>query len=198
MKPFPRDFYAQNACVVARALLGARLVRLVDGVRVSGMIVETEAYSGPDDLASHGRGGKTPRNLPMWETPGQAYVYLCYGMYWLLNAVCQPEEEAAAVLIRGIQPMEGESVIAANRPDVAPRNWTNGPGRLTRGLGVTGSDNRTDLTRTDSGLWIGPGEPVEDAVISTGPRIGMGKSVYEPWFSMPWRYWITGNKYVSK
>ena len=85
-----RDFYAQDAPTVARALLGATLVRQIDGARVSGTIVEIEAYSTPDDLASHGYAKRTGRNWVMWDAPGHAYVYLIYGMYWLLNIVCEP------------------------------------------------------------------------------------------------------------
>lgn len=193
-----RDFFAQNATVIAREILGATLIRVIDGQRVSGMIVETEAYTGLKDLASHGRAGKTPRNLPMWEEPGYAYVYLVYGMYWLLNVVVEPADTPAAVLIRAIEPIEGLDVIARNRAPRKAKDWTNGPAKLTNALGIGGEDNRTDMTTSVSGLWIERGEPVPDEAVSTGPRIGLGKNVPEPWFSMPWRWWITDNPHVSR
>ena len=109
--------------VVARALLGATLVRQIDGARVSGTIVEIEAYSTPDDLASHGYAKRTGRNWVMWDAPGHAYVYLIYGMYWLLNIVCEPVDRPAAVLIRAIEPREGLPVMAANRAGQPPRRF---------------------------------------------------------------------------
>lgn len=193
-----RDFYARNACVVARELLGARLVRKLDGQRVSGIIVETEAYTGVDDLASHGRLKRTPRNLPMYEHPGHAYVYLTYGMHWLLNAACEPEGHPAAVLLRAIEPSEGLALMAERRPNRPAKEWTSGPARLTLAIGVDGQQNRVDLTNEQAGLWIEQGTLIDDKRISTGPRIGLGKRVPEPWFSMAWRWWISDNPYVSR
>ncbi|NJL94729.1 MAG: DNA-3-methyladenine glycosylase, partial [Anaerolineae bacterium] len=126
MNPFPREFFAQNARTVARALLGAQLVRVLDGSALSGRIVETEAYTGINDLASHGRAGRTPRNLPMWEDPGHAYVYLTYGVHWLLNVVCEPAGQPAAVLLRAIEPLSGQATMAERRPGLRPRDWTSG------------------------------------------------------------------------
>lgn len=197
-QPLERSFFAQEATVVARALLGAVLVRTVEGQRLAGRIVETEAYRTIDDLAAHSRAGKTPRNLPMWEAPGHAYVYLTYGMYWLLNVVCEPEDSPAAVLIRAIEPTEGLDRIAANRNGRAPKHWTSGPGRLTMALGIDGDDNRVDMTDPASGLWIEAGDPVLDEHILTGPRIGLGKHVPEPWLSLGWRWWEVENPHVSR
>jgi DNA-3-methyladenine glycosylase len=191
------DFYHQNACLVARQLLGATLVRMIDGERVSGKIVETEAYTGLDDLASHGRAGRTPRNLPMWEAPGYAYIYLTYGIYWLLNVVCEPADQPAAVLIRALEPLEGLEVIARNRPGRKLTEWTSGPGRLTMALGIGKAENRANMTIPDSGLWIEIGQTIPDELVLTGPRVGLGKNVGEPWFTMPWRWWIKDNDYVS-
>lgn len=194
----PRDFYQQNACEVARQLLGARLVRQLDGQRLAGIIVETEAYSGLDDLASHGRVGKTPRNLPMWEQPGQAYVYLCYGIYRLLNIVCEPVDQPAAVLIRAIEPTEGLDAMSHRRNGLPQKSWTSGPGRLTLALGIELAHNRADVTSRAAGLWIEAGESLPEDRIHRGPRIGMGKHVAEPWLSIPRRYWISDNEYVSR
>jgi DNA-3-methyladenine glycosylase len=187
-----------NAVIVARALLGARLVRrLPDGAHIAGRIVETEAYTGIDDMASHGRKRRTPRNLPMWGPPGHAYVYLSYGVHWLLNVVAEPEGQPAAILIRAVEPLNGLEHIAARRIGRLPREWTSGPGRLARALEVTQALNTADLTTPAAGLWIEAGEPVPDSAVRTGPRIGLGKTS-EPWLSIPWRFWVAGNAHVSR
>ena len=193
-----RAFFARDAREVARALLGAVLVHRLDGRRVSGRIVEVEAYRTTDDQAAHSHAGHTPRNAPMWEAPGHAYVYLTYGVHWLLNVVCEPEGMPAAVLIRALEPLEGRDVIAARRAGRPVLAWTSGPGKLTQALGITGAHNRLDLTAPDATLWIEAGEPVPDAQVRTGPRIGLGKHVREPWLSMPWRWWIADNPHVSR
>lgn len=192
-----KTFYNQHACMVARHLLGARLVHHINGQRVSGIIVETEAYTGLEDLASHGRAGQTPRNLPMWEEPGQAYVYLIYGMYWLLNVVCEPANQPAAVLIRALEPETGFEIMQANRPKLSQQHWTNGPGKLTLALGVDSRHNRLDITNPTGGLWVEANLSVPDEQVLMGPRIGLGKQVPEPWFSIQRRWWIANNRYVS-
>lgn len=196
--PVPRAFYARPATDVARALLGMHVVRRIDGQRVSGIIVETEAYTGLDDLASHGREKRTPRNLPMWGTPGHAYVYLIYGQYWLFNVVCEPVDHPAAVLIRAVEPLEGTAIMAANRAGRPPREWTSGPGRLSLALGIAGTDNEADLTTQAAGVWIEAGDPVPDERVTTGPRVGLGARVTEPWLSLAWRWWVADNPYVSR
>lgn len=192
-----QDFYTRNACIVARDLLGARLIHRVDGATLSGIIVETEAYTGLDDLASHGRAGQTPRNLPMWEEPGHAYVYLVYGMYWLLNVVCEPIDQPAAVLIRAIEPESGLELMQANRPKVRQTQWTNGPAKLTLALGINSRHNRVNMTDPASGLWLETHVSIPDSQVATGSRIGLGKQVPEPWFSIHRRWWIIDNRYVS-
>lgn len=189
--PLPPGFYDRDVLAVARDLLGQRLVRPLDGRRVSGIITEVEAYRGEEDLACHARAGRTPRTEVMYGEPGLAYVYFTYGMHWLLNAVCGPAGFPAAVLIRAIRPLEGVDVIAANRPNVKPAQWTNGPGKICRALQIDGADNGRALTAVESGLWVEPGEPVLDEQVRTGPRVGID-SVPEPWLSMPWRFQITG------
>jgi DNA-3-methyladenine glycosylase len=199
LTPLPRHFYAQHATQVARELLGALLARrLPDGALICARIVETEAYSGVDDLASHGRAKRTPRNLPMYGAPGHAYVYLAYGIHWLLNVVAEPIGSPAAVLIRAVEPLEGIAHIAARRDGRAQREWTSGPARLTAALAIDGAHNTLDMTTTAHGLWIAAGAPVPDSAVRTGARIGLGKRVTEPWLSMPWRWWIDGNPYVSR
>jgi DNA-3-methyladenine glycosylase len=193
-----QSFYARSALVVARQLLGARLVRVLpNGVRLSGRIVETEAYTGLDDLASHGHSRRTPRNAVMYGPPGRAYVYFTYGNYWLLNAVAEPEGDPAAVLIRAIEPLEGLDEMAARRPGRGPFEWTSGPGKLVLALGISGAQNNIDLTTTDAGLWIEPDTSVPDEQVRTGPRVGLNTTP-EPWLSLPWRFWVAGNPYVSK
>lgn len=192
-----RDFYNRNACEVARELLGTQLVRMINGQRISGMIVETEAYR-EGDAASHAHNGRTPRNTPMWETPGLSYVYLTYGMHWLLNAVVESENSPAAVLIRAVEPLEGLDIIAENRHGRPPREWTNGPARMTAALSINAEQNQIDLTAKTDGLWIEASDTIPDENICIGARIGLGKNVSEPWLSMPWRWWIKDNPHVSR
>jgi DNA-3-methyladenine glycosylase len=160
-------------------------------------IVETEAYTGHDDLASHGRLRKTPRNLPMWGIPGHAYVYLNYGMHWMLNVVAEPEGHPAAVLIRAVEPLAGLEHIKANRPNRKTKEWTNGPGRLTKALAIDKAFNTSDLTNAGAGLWLAVGQPIPDENVGTRPRIGLGKKVTEPWRSIPWCFYLKGNPFVS-
>ena len=130
--PLPPSFYAQPTLTVARHLLGARLVRVLPGgARLSARIVETEAYAGLDDLASHGRAKPTKRNAPMYGPPGRAYIYFTYGNYWMLNIVTEPEGDPAAVLIRAVEPLEGLDEMGARRPDRGPD--ARAPRRADRG-----------------------------------------------------------------
>ncbi len=198
MTPLPRSFYDRHALTVARALLGMRLVRHEPGQeRIAGRIVETEAYTGLDDMASHGRKKRTPRNLPMWGPPGCAYVYLTHGIHWMFNVVVEGEDHPAAVLIRAVEPLEGLTTIAERRAGRKPLHWTSGPGRLTAAMGITGTLNRADISTPHAGLWIEPDTEVADTHICTGPRIGLGKTP-EPWLSMPWRFWVAENSHVSR
>ncbi|MCC7208381.1 MAG: DNA-3-methyladenine glycosylase [Anaerolineae bacterium] len=198
MTALPREFYMPNAVHVARTLLGQVLVRrLPDGARIEGRIVETEAYTGLDDRASHGKDRITPRNRIMWGEPGRAYVYKIYGMYWMLNVVAEPAGQPAAILIRAIEPLAGLDHIAARRASPEPRLWTTGPGRLALALDITNAQNGADLTRPDDGLWIEAGAPVPDASVRAGPRIGLGQTP-EPWLSIPWRFWVAGNAFLSR
>jgi DNA-3-methyladenine glycosylase len=180
---FPREFYDRPTVTVARELLGMRLVRLLDDVRLSGMITETEAYIGEDDLGCHARSGRTPRNAVMYGPPGFAYVYFTYGMHWMLNAVTQAEGFPAAVLLRAIHPMEGAEIIAARRQG----RDTLGPAKVTQALGVDATLNGADLCDPGSGLWIEAGDPVDEAEVIIGPRVGL-YTVPEPWKSIPWRF----------
>ena len=179
----PHEFYNRPTLTIARELLGTRLVRILGGVRLTGIITETEAYVGEEDLGCHAKSGQTRRNAVMFGPPGHAYVYFTYGMHWMLNAVTEREGFPAAVLIRAIEPVEGVDVICARRQG----RDTLGPAKLTQALGVDEALNGADLCDPGSGLWIGAGIPVDDSDIITGPRVGL-YTVPEPWKSMPWRF----------
>jgi DNA-3-methyladenine glycosylase len=179
----PRSFYERSAVPVARELLGARLVRHIDGQRLAGIITETEAYQGEEDLACHARAGLTPRTQVMYGPAGHAYVYFTYGVHWMLNVVTEPEGSPAAVLIRGMHPVEGLDAIQRLRPAGA----TDGPAKLTQALAITGALNGVDLCASGGELWIEPGNPIPDDQVTIGPRVGIN-NVPEPWRSIPWRF----------
>ncbi len=183
----PQSFYNRPVLDVARDLLGRRVVRLLDGQRVSGLIVETEAYRGEEDLACHARAGRTPRTEIMYGPPGQAYVYFTYGMHWMLNCVTGAEGFPAAVLIRAILPQEGLDVIATNRAGRPQREWCNGPAKLCQALGIDGSFNGATLWDSTSDLWLEEGQPVTETQVKRTPRIGINNTP-EPWRSIPWRF----------
>jgi len=185
--PLLREFYARPTLTVARELLGMRLVRLLDGVRLSGLILETEAYIGETDLGCHAKAGRTHRTAVMYGPPGHAYVYFTYGMHWLLNAVTEPAGFPAAVLLRAIQPLEGLERISLHRQG---RDCL-GPAKLTQALAVDGAFNGFDLCDPSSGLWIEAGQPQPDSAVLTGPRVGL-YTVPEPWKSVPWRFRTSG------
>lgn len=185
--PLPASFYARPTLIVARELLGCRLVRILDGERLSGIITETEAYIGEMDLACHARAGLTPRTRVMYGPPGRAYVYFTYGMHWLLNVVTEPAGFPAAVLIRAVETETGLSVVRSRRGNVPARNLTNGPAKLTLAFGINSQHNDIDLTSTESGLWIEPALEFPDSRVTNSPRVGL-YSVPEPWKSMPWRF----------
>lgn len=190
----PREFFAQPTLKVARQLIGCRLVRLetINGRtrRISGIITETEAYCGEEDLGCHAKAGRTPRTAVMYGPPGHAYVYFTYGNHWLFNCITRRESEPHAVLIRAIQPTEGVEVIAARRNNQPERNWTNGPGKLTQALGIDGRHNGADLADPKAIIFIEAGQPVASKHVAIGPRIGL-YTVPEPWKSKRWRFLVT-------
>jgi DNA-3-methyladenine glycosylase len=167
----------------------------------AGMIVETEAYIGEDDPACHAAPGPTPRNAPLYGPPGLAYVYLNYGIHYLVNAVTEAEGHPAAVLIRALEPIDGIRLMTKRRaPDgrhIDTSDLCRGPGNLTRALGITLTDNLLDLTlRPGSGqgssrLYI-EDRGIEVGEIASGPRIGITVGV-----DKPWRVWVAGNASVS-
>ena len=181
-----RNFYSRDTKLVARELLGKLLaVRSGRAVR-RGRIVETEAYDGPDDKASHAHRGRTVRNAPMFGPPGHAYVYFSYGIHSLLNAVAEPEGTGAAVLIRALEPVEGEVLMRRRRSrgtGRAPATFTahelcRGPGNLTRALGITLAHNHSDLT---SGKLRIEDRHLPERKVSWSRRIGINVGVEAEW-----------------
>lgn len=158
---------------MARALLGQVLIAESSEGRASGIIVETEAYTGPDDPACHAakRIGRTRRNDPLFGPPGTAYIHLNYGIHWCLNAVTDREGHPAAVLIRALEPLEGESLMRSRR---GRDELTNGPARLTQALGIGPHHQRHFLGV--SPLWIGAGAPIPDHRVVVAPRIGISRA----------------------
>jgi DNA-3-methyladenine glycosylase len=189
MPRLPRKFYARPTEQVARELLGQRLVRVLDGRRLSGLITETEAYIGQEDLACHARFGLTPRTTVMFGAPGYAYVYFTYGMHWMLNVVSEPAGNPAAVLIRAIVPEEGLEVMQALRPRPArtPARLTDGPAKLAQALAIDKSLNGHDLCARGAELFIERARAIPDHAVVLGPRIGLNNTP-EPWKGVLWNY----------
>ena len=189
----PREFYSRPTLEVAKDLLGKVLVHRTAGGVASGMIVETEAYIGEDDPACHAAPGPTRRNEPLYGPPGVAYVYLNYGIHYLVNAVTEADGHPAAVLIRALQPIDGMALMMKRRSRMSGRvdaaDLCRGPGNLTKSLGITLAENRLDLVESqlcieDRGFRTG--------AVTCGPRIGITVAV-----ERPWRFWIPGNTSVS-
>jgi DNA-3-methyladenine glycosylase len=181
----PRSFFDRSVHTVARELVGCRL--FYDGV--GGTIVETESYE-RDDPACHAYVGLTERTEVLFGPPGRAYVYLSYGIHSLLNAVCEAEGEAAAVLIRALEPSAGLGAMRERRGERPDHELCSGPGKLTEALGIGLEQNDTELDR-DPFLLLPP-VGATPAVV-TGPRIGITKAV-----ERPWRFCAAGSRFVSK
>lgn len=182
-QPLTREFYDRDTVEVAKDLLGCLLVREVDGQRLVARIVETEAYVGPHDRASHSSRGITERTKVMYGPPGHAYVYFIYGMHFCLNAVTEREGHGSAVLLRALEPVEG----------IAAGCRTDGPGRLTRALSIDKGQNELDLT-IGKGLWFEAGDTPLGPVQS-GKRIGVDYA--GEWAERPWRFWVANSEHVS-
>jgi DNA-3-methyladenine glycosylase len=195
-KLLPRRFYLDSPDIVGRKLLGKLITRRIDGHRVTGRIVELEAYLGLDDPAAHSYNGKTARNAVLFGPPGFAYVYFIYGMYYCLNVSCQPDGHAGGILIRALEPVEGLDTMARLRklPSSArPQLLTSGPGRLCQALDITrAAHNGLDVTSRTSVLQI-LDDGFEPAMIRSTPRIGIRKAVEQPL-----RFVIEDNAFVSR
>ena len=190
-----RDFYRRSTLTVARELLGKRLVRVMDGRRLSGLIVEVEAYIGEGDAACHAARGRTPRNEVMYGPPGHAYVYFSYGMHHCLNVVTEGEGFPAAVLIRALEPLEGLEIMRRHRLDKPYSELTNGPAKLCQAMAIERDFNGVDLC-TGEALFIEEGRRVAQEEIGASPRIGIKAD--EVARSVPWRFYLQGNDFVSR
>jgi len=185
-----RAFFDRPTLLVAEQLLGMRLVRIENGQRLRGFIIETEAYIGEEDQGCHARAGLTPRTKVMYGPPGHAYVYFTYGMHWLLNFVTEREGFPAAVLIRAVELDEGEEIVALRRNGQPRAQWTNGPAKLCQAFNIDGTWNGYDLCQPNALLYVesqSDGSPFLALSVTTTPRVGL-YSVQEPWRSIAWRF----------
>jgi DNA-3-methyladenine glycosylase len=194
-----RAFYVQPTLQVAERLLGMFLVCDRGGVRGAGRIVETEAYLGARDPASHAYGGKrTSRNRAVYMRGGHVYIYLVYGMHWMLNVSTRAEGEPECVLIRALEPHPGEPEISGDpeqRPD--GHRVASGPGKLCSWLGLDGSVYGEDLV-VSTRLWIeSRGKRVPPGAVVRAPRVGIDYAA-EPWRSIPWRLYLADSRAVSR
>ena len=188
MTPLPSSFYARPVNEVARDLIGCEL--LVDGV--GGVIVEVEAYH-QDEPACHAFVGLTARTAPLFGGPGQAYVYLSYGVHNLVNAVCEPEGVGAAVLIRALEPRWGLETMAARRGLTDPRLLCSGPGRLSQALGIGLELNERPLDASPFELRAASGERERTLAVLAAPRIGITRAT-----ELPWRYCAADGRFLSR
>ena len=184
-----RAFYERPTIEVARDLLGQVVVSSGKAGRTAGRIVETEAYLGADDPASHAARLRGGRVEVMWGEVGIAYVYRSYGIHAMLNVVAKPIGATGAVLIRALEPLDGIEIMQSRRGVIDERLLCSGPGKLCQALGIGLEMHGADLVHGDA-LWISPGEPAQE--VSTSGRVGISRATEHPW-----RYWVTGNSYVS-
>ena len=201
MTPCPNSYFARDTLEVAHDLVGALLVREdPDGNRepLVGRIVETEAYT-QDDPAFHGWNlydeetdtvRSEGRGADLFTAPGLGYVYLCYGVHWLLNVVTEPEGTGGAVLIRAVEPQSGIGRMRGRRGDRRERDLTNGPGKLTEAFDIDEAFHQTSLT--ESPLFFVADALPDSETIVTSSRIGISKAV-----ERPWRFFVEGNRFVS-
>ncbi len=183
--PLARSFYSRDAVKVARELLG----KIIRHGETSGRIVETEAYLGVGDLAAHSSHGLTPRTRVIFGPPGHAYVYLSYGIHACLNLVAEPEGAAGCVLIRALEPVTGIDLMRERRGVERIENLANGPGKLTKALGITLAHNGADVTRGP--ILVCDGNA--DFEIEISRRIGITRSA-----DLPLRFAVKGSRFVSR
>ncbi len=191
LRPLVRSFFARSTLEVARDFIGCLLVHASPEGSTIGRIVEAEAYM-HDDPGSHAFRGQTPRNSPMFEEPGNAYVYFTYGMHFCLCAVAHAPGLAGAVLVRAVEPLDGVELMRRRRgAGIKDRDLARGPGRLSRAFGVHRDHNRLDLTKAP--LYICAGERLPEQAVAKGPRIGLGTTQD----GRPWRFSVSGSPWVS-
>ena len=174
-----RKFYERETVTVAKQLIGKRLTRMIQNTKLTGIITETEAYRGEDDLASHATAKMTNRNKVMFGRVGMSYVYFTYGMYFMLNVVARSKKQnAGAVLIRGIYPQDGIKIMIKNREIKNVNKIANGPGKLTMAMGISKKENNIDLTKKSS-IYISEG--IRPKQIKKLPRVGISKAMNKEW-----------------
>ena len=189
--PLPVAFYDRPTELVARELLGAVLECTTEEGVTRARIVETEAYTGPDDPACHAAAGLTRRTEHLFGPPGISYVYLIYGMYWCFNTVTRERGHGSAVLVRAVHPVDGLALMHRRRPAVRrERDLTNGPGKLCMAMGITGAMNGVSLRRRP--VVVRAGDPVQDSDVVVTPRIGITQAA-----EWPLRYFVRDDPYVS-
>lgn len=198
-----RDDYTGGSVQLARRLIGAMLVRTLEsGETLVGRIVETEAYCGVRDAASHAyRGRRTPRNEAMYAQPGTAYVYFTYGMHWCFNVVCGREGVPLAVLVRALEPVQGLETMrrlrgGSSRSPLAERELCSGPARLCQALAIDRALNGTDLTADPRIFVADPFDRRARTGLVRAPRIGIGYA--GPWVVKPLRFLVPGSSHVSR
>jgi DNA-3-methyladenine glycosylase len=188
----PVTFFRHPAEVVAAELIGKVVVSTVGGLLTAGRIVETEAYLGYDDPASHGyRHRRNARNAALFGPPGIWYVYLSYGMHWCANLVCQRAGLASAVLLRALEPLEGLDVMRERRGDLPDRQLCSGPGRLCQALGIT--RDLDGAAMSEGPVVVLRGDRLAEGAISATPRIGITKAA-----DWPLRFHLTGSPWTSR
>lgn len=203
--PLCTDFH-HDPVTTARRLLGQRLVRLFDGRRLAGTIVEVEAYLGAEDRAAHSFGGRrTPRNESMYLPGGHAYVYLIYGIHHCLNVVCGKADEGVAVLIRAIEPTEGLELMARNRGGGRDRRRTalrevdlcSGPGKLAEAMAIDRALDGHDLRKGEE-LFLEHvcADPLDAGRVKRRPRVGVAYA--GAWAEKPLRFVLEGNPHISR
>ena len=191
-----RDFFARDTLTVARELLGCSLVRIRGGARLSGRIVEVEAYVGEEDKASHASSGRTVRNAPMYGPAGHAYVYLIYGVHHCFNVVTEREAFPAAVLVRALEPLEGLEEMRQRRGGRPDEQLTSGPGRLCEALAIDRSFDGADLCAPDVRLFLESAEPLCSSAVAIGPRVNVRGDTAAR--RAPWRLYLVGNRFLSR
>lgn len=195
MDILPKEFYRRETIDVAKDLLGKVIIREIGTQRITGRIVETEAYAGFDDKASHAHKGRTPRNSVMFGPAGFAYVYFTYGLHHLFNIVTEEVNYPSAVLIRAVEPISGLKLIQKNRPKRKFHELTNGPAKFTKAFQIDKCFNGIDVS-AGKGLWIENGPPIDKNRIVITSRIGVGYS--KECAEWPRRFFIKDNQFISR
>ena len=195
-KILSKQFYSKKTLQVAQDLLGCFLVREINGQKIRAMIVETEAYNGPFDKASHASRGETERNAPMFNEAGIIYVYLIYGMHSMLNIVTEGKGYPAAVLIRAVSHVTHNTYHITNDFNIVDKRL-NGPAKLTKTLGIDRSFNKLPIYTKKHGLWIEDRAPdIKLGKIVKAKRVGIDYA--EEYRDKLWRFYLSDNKNVSK